>query len=184
MKTNLIKKLREGDETSFKEVYELYHYKVFCFAKKYTSQVADAEDITQNVFIHIWNYKTKLNPDTSFEAILFKSSKQEISKWYKKQNNFFSIEDTQLIKELEMAEETEEIDVEKIEKLLQQIPERRRKIFKLHKLEDKSYNEIALEMNMSTSAVANQVSKTLQFLKKNSLKYYEFYFMLLFIGNN
>lgn len=183
MSSNLIVKLRAGDDSCFKEIYDLYHFKVFCFVKKYTAQLADAEDVTQNVFIHLWKYRSKLDPDTSLEAILFKSSKQEISKWYKKQNRIFSVEKEHLIKELDTAAEQEnDIDVqfEKIEHLLNKIPEKRRKIFSLHKFDDLSYKEIAIEMNMSPSAVANQISKTLQFLKKNSVKNHELYWFTLF----
>ncbi|WP_264537454.1 RNA polymerase sigma factor [Flavobacterium sp. N1736] len=183
MSSNLVLRLREGDDACFKEIYDLYHYKVFCFVKKYTSQLADSEDVTQNVFIHLWNYRTKLDPEVSLEAILFKSSKQEISKWYKKQNRIFSVENDQLIKEMDSPSESDDnfdLKLEKIQYLLDKIPEKRRKIFNLHKFEDLSYKEIAQEMNMSPSAVANQISKTLQFLKKNSVKNHELYWFALF----
>ena len=104
MNTILITGLRDGDDSCFKEIYELYHFKVFCFVKKYTAQLADAEDITQNVFIHLWKYRTKIEPGIALDAILFKSSKQEISKWYKKQNKILSVEYVQLVKELDSSD--------------------------------------------------------------------------------
>lgn len=183
MSSNLIIRLRAGDDSCFEEIYDLYHFKVFCFVKKYTSQLADSEDVTQNVFIHLWKYRTKLDPDVSLEAVLFKSSKQEISRWYKKQNRIFSVEDDALIKELDSKTESEEevsLQMEKIEYLLDKIPAKRRKIFSLHKFEDRSYKEIAEEMDMSPGAVANQISKTLQFLKKNSVNNHELYWFALF----
>ncbi|MEL1255220.1 sigma-70 family RNA polymerase sigma factor [Flavobacterium sp. DGU38] len=187
MSTVLITRLQNGDDACFKEIYELYHFKVFCFVKKYAAQQTDAEDITQNVFIHLWKYRNKIEPSTELDAILFKSCKQEISKWYKKQNRIFSIEDEQLIRELDNKEEIEQefsSKLEKIEHLLQQIPEKRRKIFTLHKFDEMSYKEIAEEMGMSQSAVANQISKTLQYLKKNSVKSHELYwFALVFINH-
>lgn len=183
MSSNLIIRLRAGDDSCFKEIYDLYHFKVFCFVKKYTSQLADSEDVTQNVFIHLWKYRAKLDPEVSLEAVLFKSSKQEISRWYKKQNRIFSVEDDKLIQELDSKTQSDEevsLQMEKIEYLLDKIPAKRRKIFSLHKFEDRSYKEIAEEMNMSQSAVANQISKTLQFLKKNSVNNHELYWFALF----
>ncbi|ABQ06870.1 RNA polymerase sigma factor [Flavobacterium johnsoniae] len=183
MSSNLIIRLRAGDDSCFKQIYDLYHFKVFCFVKKYTSQLADSEDVTQNVFIHLWKYRTKLDPEVSLEAVLFKSSKQEISRWYKKQNRIFSVEDDKLIKELDSKTQSEEevsLQMEKIEYLLDKIPAKRRKIFSLHKFEDRSYKEIAEEMDMSPGAVANQISKTLQFLKKNSVNNHELYWFALF----
>ena len=183
MGTNLVLRLREGDDSCFKEIYDLYHFKVFCFVKKYTAQLADSEDVTQNVFIHLWKYRAKLDPDVSLEAILFKSSKQEISKWYKKQNRIFSVENEQLIKELDSSPDSDDdidLKLEIIQSLLDKVPEKRRKIFKLNKFEDLSHKEIAIEMNMSPSAVANQISKTLQFLKENSVQNHELYWFALF----
>ncbi len=187
MSSNLVLRLREGDDSCFREIYDLYHFKVFCFVKKYTAQLADSEDVTQNVFIHLWKYRTKLDPDISLESILFKSSKQEISKWYKKQNRIFSVENEQLIKELDSASESDDnidLKLEIIQSLLDRIPEKRRKIFNLHKFENLSYKEIAIEMNMSPSAVANQISKTLQYLKKNSVQNHELYWFALFFMTN
>ncbi len=183
MSSNLVLRLREGDDSCFKQIYDLYHFKVFCFVKKYTSQLADAEDVTQNVFIHLWKYKAKLDPNVELEAILFKSSKQEISKWYKKQNRIISVDNEQLIKELDSPSESDDsiiVKLEKIQLLLDKVPEKRRKIFNLHKFQDLSYKEIAAEMDMSPSAVANQISKTLQYLKKNSIKNHELYWFALF----
>lgn len=187
MNSNLIIRLREGDETCFQEIYELYHFKVFCFVKKYTSQLADSEDVTQNVFIHLWKYRNKLDPTTELEAILFKSSKQEISRWYKKQNRIFSVEDEKLVAELDSVPDEDDYvssRIEKIQILLNQIPERRRKIFTLHKFEERSYKEIAVEMNMSPGAVANQISKTLEFLKKKAAKNPELYWLVLMFINH
>lgn len=183
MSSNLVLRLREGNDSCFKEIYDLYHFKVFCFVKKYTAQLADSEDVTQNVFIHLWKYRATLDPNVELEAILFKSSKQEISKWYKKQNRIFSVENNQMIKELDSPSESDDsinIKFEKIQYLLDKIPEKRRKIFNLHKFEDLSYKEIAAEMDMSPGAVANQISKTLQYLKKNAVNNHELYWFALF----
>ncbi|MGA9638618.1 RNA polymerase sigma factor [Flavobacterium sp.] len=182
MKTNLVRRLHEGDDSCFKEIYELYHFKVFSFVKKYTTQLADAEDVTQNVFIHLWKYRNALDTTIELESILFKSSKQEISRWYKKQNRIFSVEDKQLLKDLDRTDTEEEsmnTKMESIESLLEQIPERRRKIFDLYTFEELSHKEIALKMDMSSSAVANQISKTVQFLKKNAVEHHELYWFAI-----
>lgn len=183
MKTNLIIKLREGDDSCFKEIYELYHFKVYLFVNSYTAQSADTEDIVQNVFIHLWKYRKKIDPQVELDAVLFKSSRQEISRWYKKQNSFPSL-DEKLREDIDIMPEWDEdinIKLKKIKILLNQIPEKRRKIFTLHKFEERSYKEIAVEMEMTPSAVANQISKTLQYLKENLVEdHCLFWFAFLF----
>lgn len=175
MDRDLIATLRIGDDVSFQKVYKKYVFKVYSFVYKYTGQQADTEDIVQNVFIHLWKYRNALNEETNLDAVLFKTAKQEVSKWYKKHKNIV-LKDT--LSELEHVTDEPYDNKESYDKvlrlinaLLKEIPPRRREIFQLHKMEQKSYKEIALEKNMSTSAVANQVSKTLQFLRKELKDY-------------
>lgn len=176
MEDSLIVCLQRDDEFSFQKIYNLYAFKVYRFVYKYTKQQADTEDIVQNVFIHLWKYRKTFNDDAILDAILFKTAKQEISKWYKKHKNVI-LEDTVL--ELQALENKKscndkeasyESGLHSIDALLQNVPSRRREIFKLNKIEEKNYKEIASEMNMSTSAVANQVSKTLKLLRKGVQK--------------
>ncbi len=171
MITDLIKRLQEGDDFCFKEIYEIYHFKVYIFVNRYAKQPADTEDIVQNVFIHFWKFRHTISPEISLDAVLFKSSRQEIFNWYKAQDGFPSLLDEELREDLDVIHEEwdEEIalKLEHINLLLEQIPERRRRIFTLHKFEQRSYKEIADEMKMTQSAVAKQISKTLQFLKEN-----------------
>ena len=170
MNTNLIKGLREGDHSCFKEIYEQYHIKVYLFTNRFTYQEVDTEDIVQNVFIHLWHYRNTIGDTAILGAVLFKTSRQEISRWYKKQGSFPLLAGDELREDLDTEYESEEeflLQLEKIGTLLEQIPENRRRIFTMNKFEQRSYKEIAEEMNMTQSAVAKQISKTLQFLKEN-----------------
>ena len=171
MKTNLITGLREGDHICFKEIYEQYHIKVYLFINRFTDQKADTEDIVQNVFIHLWHYRNKLGDDIVLGALLFKSSKQEISRWYKKQGSFPVLAGDGLREDIDIEYESDEeflLQLEKIDALLEQIPENRRRIFTMNKFEQRSYKEIADEMSMTPTAVAKQISRTLQFLREHS----------------
>ncbi len=175
MDDKLITTLKASENASFKTIYDKYVFKVYSFVYKYTGQQSDTEDIVQNVFIHLWKYRKTFNEDTVLDAVLFKTAKQEISKWYKKQKNIVlkdSISEFDgLVEELDKNKDTYDIVFQLIDTLLQKLPPRRREIFKLHKIEQKSYKEIAMEKNMSVSAVANQISKTLQFLRKELKDY-------------
>ncbi|TRW27242.1 sigma-70 family RNA polymerase sigma factor [Flavobacterium zepuense] len=170
MKTNLIKGLREGDHSSFKEIYNQYHFKVYLFTNRFTQQEADTEDIVQNVFIHLWNYRNNISPDAVLDAVLFKSSKQEVSRWYKKQETFPALAGDGLREDEDEEYESDEeiaLQLEQISLLLDQIPEKRKKIFTLNKFEQRSYKEIADEMSMTPTAVAKQISKTISYLKQH-----------------
>lgn len=160
--------LRHDSTTVFKEIYEAYHFKIYMFVRKFIQDSSDLEDVVQNIFIHLWNHRKNLPPDISLDAILFKTSKQEVALWYRKNKPCYSLEQEQATGKTTSNPEEITIENEKAQRILNlidQLPERRKKIFKLSKFEEKSHQEIAFAMGMTTSAVANQISKTLKFLR-------------------
>ncbi|WP_294824818.1 sigma-70 family RNA polymerase sigma factor [uncultured Flavobacterium sp.] len=170
--TNLIKGLQEGNQSSFKEIYDTHHSKVYFFVSRFTSGNADTEDIVQNVFIHLWQYRHNIAPDAVLDAVLFRSCRQELSKWYKKQETFPELVHGPLRDEAETEYEDDDItaaQLEKIRILLEQLPSKRKKIFTLHKFEQLTHKEIAIEMSMTPGAVAKQISKTLSYLKEHAV---------------
>ena len=50
-------------DDKFIEIYNLYKNDIFRLSLSYTGKISDAEDITQNVFIKIYNNLDKLNCD-------------------------------------------------------------------------------------------------------------------------
>ena len=160
-----------GDEADFfKAVLEKYNKAVFSFVAYRVRNREDVLNVMQNVFIHLWKYRNDL--DSRTESIIFKTCTQEIFKHYKKEHpNTVSIEDLeiQLVdnseEELNLLLERERL-FDSLFAVLNLVPDRRRQIFMMNKLEGKTEKEIAIEMDLSKSAVRNQISKTILFLKK------------------
>lgn len=170
--------VNDGSFSAFEDMYREYHVKVYFYVHKFIQDTKDIEDVVQNVFIHLWNYREKIDSETPLQAILFKASKQEIALWYRKHRPTYSLEEDRVKENVETLLENDRETLWQSEKmteilqLIEQLPERRRTIFKLNKLEEKSYGDIALAMNMTTSAVANQISKTLKYLRYHLNNYF------------
>lgn len=134
--------------------------------KKYIQGKEDIEDVVQEVFIHLWKYRHALG--TSPDAIVYKTAKQEIANFYRKNQLLFSElkeqtladDEKNTVDELEFRQQTE-----KIEHLLQLVPERSKTFFLKNKVEGLSYAEIARENSISKNAVSKHVNKVLEHLK-------------------
>lgn len=61
---------RNGNETSFEELYKLYHQKIFALARMTVKNDADAEDILQQTFISAWQNIGKLTDIDAFNTWL------------------------------------------------------------------------------------------------------------------
>ncbi|WEK21595.1 MAG: sigma-70 family RNA polymerase sigma factor [Candidatus Pedobacter colombiensis] len=168
MNTVLVK-IKNGDHKAFKCLFESYHYKIYQFAFRFTNDDAAAEDIVQNIFIHIWFNRTKLNEQAGLEAILFKTAKQEVSNWYRNmKSQELRIEDAGLLAQEDTEEEDQYKEVQKayLYELLETLPEKRKKIFMLHRFEGLTCQEIAQHLSISKSAVENQINQALTYLRQ------------------
>lgn len=157
---------------SFKEIYSAYKHRVYFFVAKYVSEEEDIEELVQDIFMHVWKYCSKADLASQTEAIVFKSAKQEISNFYRKRKMIFvTLENSQEVN----TEETSDIEkkirqedqLQKIENLLEQVPERSREFFIKNKIQNLSLFTIAKENDISKTAVEKHVNKVLKFLKTN-----------------
>ena len=56
MKTNLIKRLKDGDDKAFEELYERYGEYALRVATAITKNHANAADVVQETFIRVYHY--------------------------------------------------------------------------------------------------------------------------------
>ncbi len=168
----LVEHLRKGDVIAFDTLFDEYSQKLFGFALKYLKNESEAEELVQEVFIKVWENRKSLKSGLSFKAYLFTISLNQIRKYFKKRaislRYFQSLKD-----EKELAENTTEqyVDYEstlaQLNKIIGQLPPRRREIFIKCKMEGKNSKEIAAELNISSATVDNQVSESLRFIRSN-----------------
>lgn len=135
--------------------------------KKYIHGNEDIEDVVQEIFVHLWKHRRSL--DKNIEAIVFKTAKQEISNFYRKNKMSFSDIEENICYAHKEEENTEEEDMsyqsKKIEDLLTLLPEKSKSFFLQHKIEGLSYSQIAKENSISKNAVAKHVNKVLLYIK-------------------
>jgi RNA polymerase sigma-70 factor (ECF subfamily) len=83
----LVKNSINGDEESFKKLTDKYIKKVFNLAYRYLGNHQDAEDITQEVFINLYNNLKKYNPEYKFSTWLFKIAVNQSLYQYRSKKN-------------------------------------------------------------------------------------------------
>lgn len=181
----LIKKLREGDSFAFEVLFYKYRNKIKGFALKIVPAQIDPEEIVQEVFVRVWLKKEAIDPEKDFQSYLFSIAKHLVLDHLKSAVNrklYFVGEHFQqdLLEEdgldASISEETEE----KLQKLINEIPERRREIFRLSRFEGLSYKQIAERLNISENTVDSQLRNALAFLRKEFRKIIVLAFLYFF----
>ena len=153
-------------DSSFEKVYALYKHQIYFFVKKYIRSKEDVEDIVQDIFVHLFRHRNSLAVNT--EAIIFKTAKQEVANFYRRNRMDFSELSENHDTDLETESTDDEISAArllKIEEILKTVPDKSKDFFLKSKSQGWSYSEIAAENHISKNAVAKHVNKVLDLLK-------------------
>lgn len=157
----LVKKIKKDDEKAFRKVYDFYKSRLYYFALKFTKTGVFAEEIVQEVFIKVWENRKKLNPELSFRSYIFTIAYHTLINFLKKTalDEKTKQELCKVFSEGEPA--VEPASNHESEKMLHEaidgLPPRRKEIFRLAKLQGKSYAEIAAQLNISKDTVRLQI---------------------------
>lgn len=166
----IVDKIRSGDQCAFERMFHSYYSKLCVFSNSYVKSLDVARDVVQEVFIKIWDNHEEFNISHSLKAYLYQAvrnqSLNQIEKSKQKRRLSESLrKHDYLLKEEHSADLNTEELTQKVWKLVEELPERRRTIFILYRRHGLSYKEIAEVMDIKRKTVENQMGKSLQFLR-------------------
>ncbi|UCH15330.1 MAG: RNA polymerase sigma-70 factor [Bacteroidales bacterium] len=167
----LVREIKGGDHDSFRQIYYKYSEKVYLFTVRYISNVGDAEEIVQEVFSRIWEYRNNLDENRSFNGYILTITKNIIFNENRKKVNF-NIYCKYIINYLQgISNQTEnQVIYESVKNLINKeinnFPPKRRQIFNMSRNEGLSYNEIAKKLSISEKTVESHLRLALNRLRK------------------
>lgn len=175
-KQQLIVLLKSDSKEAFTILYNQYWKRVYNFSRLYLSNIRDAEEVVQEVFIKVWEIRHSINEDQSFEGFLFIITRNFIFNQHRRQVNEEAYRRT-VIDALDVYENPEqELEANDlkvyIDQLIDLLPPRRREIFILSRYQNLSYKEIASQLQIAEKTVEHQISEALRFLKNRVLFFF------------
>lgn len=167
---SILKRIADGDAKAFRQVFEYFYPKVLSLMCNYARRRADAEDLAQNVFVKLWTNRKSLSDIRSFDAYLFKMCRNAALDYCKRHKVFFDLDET-YPEELTNALDENYIALEIQQMMYRQIasmPEKRRQVITMSRIEGKSNDEIAEALGISKKTVENHINAALHNLRKIS----------------
>lgn len=181
-------RLAGGDDESFALLYDKYYPKVYGIAFKILKSAPHAEDVLQDVFIKIWNNRSKLTEITDFNAYLNAVTRNHIfNQLRKKAHETFYIRE-QSIKAAESNQTIDDVLYHELDKSLLEavakLPPQQKKIFQLSRMHGLKQEEIAESLKISLGTVKKHIMVSLRFIRNYLSSVHHFWlFLLLFIKN-
>ena len=183
----LIQPLKNGSVKAFDALYQLYSARLYNFVLKISKgDTYMAEEIVQRVFIKIWEERSLLDTQKSFNAFICTIAKNMLMNEYKHQMVEFVYQDYILqINKDESSDGVDKIEYVFLEKylntLIEQLTPARREVYIMNRIDKLTVKEIAQRSGKSEKTIEKQLSEANEFIRRQFSKHYDKLFSLLII---
>ena len=188
MDKETIDAFKRGHMKDFEKIYRLYNGRLYNFIYAMLKDSHVSKDLTQDVFIQIWNKRDNIDSNNNFGSYIFTVARNMVYIHMRREillQNY--INRTESEAEVDISEIEKKLDdtfwEQNILKLIEKLPEARKKVFLHYWKSGMNYKEIGEELSISEKTVATQVRRTLQFLREN-IDGEIFAVLLIFLSNN
>jgi RNA polymerase sigma-70 factor (ECF subfamily) len=168
--SDLVALLKKDNQRAYTEIFERYSKVLVNHAYKILGDHDQANDVVQEVFLAIWNKKNEIVLTGSLSSYLYKATRNKIlnhiahekvvSRYADSIVDF--IQNDYVPSDANLREQELEAIIEKEIALL---PAKMREVFLLKKVEELSYEEIALQLNITDKTAKQQVYNSLKILR-------------------
>lgn len=159
----LIEDLKKGSKMAFTKLYAIYAPRIRAFSVRWTKNEITADDITQEVFIRLWNERENIRQTNSVSSLLYTIASHLLINAFNKTINSPVFEDyVRYIDKLPSSGNADPLEysnfLSSIKLFIDRMPPTRAKVVKLSKLEGFNNKEIADLLSLKEQTVKNQLS--------------------------
>ena len=177
----LLKAISEGDEKAFKTFFLYYYPRIKGFINGLLQSQEEAEDLSQDIFLTLWNNRSSLHTINNLKPYLFRISKNAVYRHIERTllfRNYQQKETEKYIPPLESNETDDNIHLKELELLVtmvvEKMPPQRQKIYKSLRtfwsthlsVSGMNNEEIARELSINKRTVENHLSQALTDIRK------------------
>ncbi|WP_321436057.1 RNA polymerase sigma-70 factor [uncultured Bacteroides sp.] len=174
--------LCKSDSKAFDTLFRKYYRPLCVYAYRFVD-LTDAEEIVQDILLWLWENRENFSIQSSLSSYLFRAvyyrclscieqkdikHRIETLYWGKQSQELPSDMDALQVNEL----------ILRIRQAIEKLPESYRKAFVLHRFKDRSYKEIALQLNVSPKTVDYRIQQALKLLREDLKDYFPLLFLL------
>lgn len=168
--TELLQRLRKGDESAFRQLYDLHSRPVAAFIYQLTHSAVDAEDILQDTFLKLWTSRDQLPAIENFGNYIFIIARNKTVDHLRKVARQQQLVDQVWANISEVADALDlQLDARESQQLianaLNQLSDQKQTIFRLSRVEGLSHDDIAAQLGLSKSRVKNLQVETLKHIR-------------------
>ena len=167
---HLLEQLKQSDPLAFQTLYVQWRKPIYLFLYKLTLSGQDADDITQDVFITLWETRERIEPSKGIKTYIYLLARQSAYKLFRRQrveegylaNELFSFDETTDSLDVIVAKEIELLT----EIAISRMPVQRREVYTLSYKEGLTNIEIANRLGITKESVKHHLYEARKHLRK------------------
>lgn len=162
--------LKRGDIEAFTQIYELNSESLYYNLLKLIKVKPIAEELLQDIFVALWEKRTTISVETHLSGYLFGIAQHKVQDFFrkvkrdKKQYDYMcqlAMGDAETVEKKLLRKE----EMNTLSRAIENLSPQRKKIFKLCKLEGRSYQEVSVVLGISMSTINDHVVKATRSVK-------------------
>jgi len=166
----LVDSAKNGNKDAFSELYEYYITPIFRFVYFRVRSRADAEDLTQGIFLKVWTSLPGYKQKNRFSSWLYAVARNTVIDFWKKKKdwNISELGKETIKDKSKPIDETvdEERDLEKIRDLMELLTDEQQEIMILKFIQGLSNREISKILGKSEDALRQLQMRAIKTLKE------------------
>lgn len=180
--------MQQDDTQAFAELYSRYRYEVYAYAMSLVKLSDLAEDLTQDVFVRIWDARHKIAIKKDFRPYLFRVCHNRAYDVHLEMAKDQKLKD-RLLDHFQVT--TDPVDTfagqgspyaQLLEQALATLSPQRRRIYEMCKREGKSYEQVAGELGISINTVRNHMVQVIALLRNYLQQYGKLAVLFVLLG--
>jgi RNA polymerase sigma-70 factor (family 1) len=180
----LLAMVATGNRQAFTQLYTTHLNNLYRYIFLFTKSKEETEEILQEIFIKIWENREKLPEVDSVKNYLFRFAKNKLLDKIRhlqiRQRVLSEIKRTKDISETTTSDQCTYREYYRlVQQAVENLPPKRKLIFRLNIENGLSHDEIALQLNISKSVVQKQVYSASHFVREYLFKHGEISFSIL-----
>ncbi|RKQ49882.1 RNA polymerase sigma-70 factor (ECF subfamily) [Roseivirga pacifica] len=155
--------------SEFRNIFDQYYNPIKNFLYFKCGDIALSEDLSQDVFVKLWEKRDEVNLDTVKSYVYTIANNMLLNKIRhdKVVLNFVEKHKTrQEEKSPQFALEEKEFRT-RLENIISAMPEKQRTVFLMNRIDELTYKEIAERLNLSVKAIEKRMHGALEHLRNN-----------------
>ncbi len=180
----LMLEFQRGDQASFEALMHKYYPRLLNFIHRFVGQREIAEDLTQEVFMKVYQAVSAYRPQSKFQTWIYTIAKNiSLNELRRNRGSVVSLDEPFSSQEGELKRDVEDPSgarpdedllrqetMRAVRQAIHALPENQRMAVILRRYEQFSYEEIAQTMRVSVEAVKSLLSRAKENLKEKLIK--------------